>query len=32
VVIPNAAHAVITEQPDAVSEALIVYAGKLWPT
>jgi pimeloyl-ACP methyl ester carboxylesterase len=32
VVIPNAAHGVITEQPDAVSEALIVYARKLWPT
>jgi pimeloyl-ACP methyl ester carboxylesterase len=30
VVIPNAAHAVITEQPGAVSEALIAYARKLW--
>jgi pimeloyl-ACP methyl ester carboxylesterase len=31
VVIPDAAHAVITEQPDAVSGALIAYARKLWP-
>jgi pimeloyl-ACP methyl ester carboxylesterase len=31
VVIPNSAHAVITEQPDAVSDALIAYARKLWP-
>ena len=31
VVVPNAAHAVIAEQPDAVSDALIAYAGKLWP-
>jgi pimeloyl-ACP methyl ester carboxylesterase len=31
VVIPNAAHAVITEQPDAVSDALIAYARELWP-
>ena len=31
VVIPNAAHAVIVEQPKAVSDALIAYARKLWP-
>jgi pimeloyl-ACP methyl ester carboxylesterase len=31
VVIPNAAHAVIVEQPAAVSDALIAYARKLWP-
>jgi pimeloyl-ACP methyl ester carboxylesterase len=31
VVIPNAAHAVIVEQPGAVSDALIAYARKLWP-
>jgi hypothetical protein len=31
VVVPNSAHAVIIEQPTAVSEALIGYAGKLWP-
>jgi pimeloyl-ACP methyl ester carboxylesterase len=31
VVIPDAAHAVIVEQPDAVSDALIAYARKLWP-
>jgi pimeloyl-ACP methyl ester carboxylesterase len=31
VVIPNAAHAVIVEQPAAVSEALIAYSRKLWP-
>ena len=31
VVVPNAAHAVIVEQPDAVSDALIAYASKLWP-
>jgi len=30
VVVPNAAHAVIVEQPDAVADALIAYAGKLW--
>jgi len=30
VVIPNASHAVVAEQPDAVSDALIDYAGKLW--
>jgi pimeloyl-ACP methyl ester carboxylesterase len=30
-VIANSAHAVITEQPDAVSDALIAYARKLWP-
>jgi pimeloyl-ACP methyl ester carboxylesterase len=30
VVIPNSAHAVIVEQPDAVSDALIAYARKLW--
>jgi pimeloyl-ACP methyl ester carboxylesterase len=30
VVIANAAHAVIVEQPDAVSDALIAYARKLW--
>jgi pimeloyl-ACP methyl ester carboxylesterase len=32
VVIPNSAHAVITEQPDAVSDALVEYARKLWPS
>jgi len=31
VVILNSAHAVITEQPKAVSDALIAYAHKLWP-
>ena len=31
VVVPNAAHAVIVEQPKAVSEALIAYARRLWP-
>jgi pimeloyl-ACP methyl ester carboxylesterase len=31
VVIPNSAHAVIVEQPDAVSHALVAYASKLWP-
>jgi pimeloyl-ACP methyl ester carboxylesterase len=31
VVIPNSAHAVIVEQPVAVSDALIAYAQKLWP-
>ncbi|MEW6453702.1 MAG: alpha/beta hydrolase [Pseudomonadota bacterium] len=31
VVIPNSAHAVIVEQPAAVSDALIAYAKKLWP-
>ncbi len=31
VVIANSAHAVIVEQPEAVSEALIAYARKLWP-
>jgi pimeloyl-ACP methyl ester carboxylesterase len=31
VVVPNSAHAVIVEQPAAVSEALIAYAQKLWP-
>jgi len=31
VVIPNSAHAVIVEQPQAVSDALIAYARKLWP-
>ena len=31
VVIPNSAHAVIVEQPIAVSDALIAYAQKLWP-
>jgi pimeloyl-ACP methyl ester carboxylesterase len=30
VVVPNAAHAVIVEQPAAVSDALIAYARKLW--
>jgi pimeloyl-ACP methyl ester carboxylesterase len=30
VVIPNSSHAVIAEQPDAVSNALIAYARKLW--
>ena len=29
--IPNAAHAVIVEQPGVISDALIAYAGKLWP-
>jgi pimeloyl-ACP methyl ester carboxylesterase len=32
VVIPHASHAVIAEQPDAVSDALIAYARKLWPS
>jgi pimeloyl-ACP methyl ester carboxylesterase len=31
VVIPNSAHAVVVEQPAAVSNALIAYARKLWP-
>jgi pimeloyl-ACP methyl ester carboxylesterase len=31
VVIPNSAHAVIVEQPAAVSDALIAFARKLWP-
>src|SRR5258705_3641033 len=31
VVVPNSAHAVIVEQPNAVSDALIAYARKLWP-
>jgi pimeloyl-ACP methyl ester carboxylesterase len=31
VVIPNSAHAVIVEQPEAVSTALIAYARTLWP-
>jgi pimeloyl-ACP methyl ester carboxylesterase len=31
VVIPRASHAVIAEQPGAVSEALIAYAAGLWP-
>ena len=31
VVVPNSAHAVIVEQPAAVSDALIAYAKKLWP-
>jgi pimeloyl-ACP methyl ester carboxylesterase len=31
VVIPNSAHAVIVEQPAAVSDALIAYARWLWP-
>jgi pimeloyl-ACP methyl ester carboxylesterase len=31
VVVPNSAHAVIVEQPDAVSDALIAYARGLWP-
>ena len=31
VVIPHASHAVIAEQPEAVSAALIAYARKLWP-
>ena len=30
-VIEQASHAVIVEQPDAVSAALISYARKLWP-
>jgi pimeloyl-ACP methyl ester carboxylesterase len=32
VVIPNSAHAVIVEQPGAVSDALIDYARTLWPS
>ena len=32
VVIPHASHAVIAEQPDAVSDALIAYARGLWPS
>jgi pimeloyl-ACP methyl ester carboxylesterase len=32
VVIPNSAHAVIVEQPEAVSDALISYARTLWPS
>ena len=32
VVIPNSAHAVIAEQPAAVSDALVEYARKLWPS
>ena len=31
VVVPHAAHAVIVEQPNAVSDALIAYARRLWP-
>ena len=31
VVIPRSSHGVIAEQPDAVSDALIAYARKLWP-
>jgi pimeloyl-ACP methyl ester carboxylesterase len=31
VVVPDAAHAVIVEQPKAVSDALIAYARRLWP-
>ncbi len=31
VVVPNSAHAVIIEQPQAVADALIAYARKLWP-
>jgi pimeloyl-ACP methyl ester carboxylesterase len=31
VVIPHASHAVIAEQPDAVSAALTAYARRLWP-
>ncbi len=31
VVIPHASHAVIAEQPGAVSDALVAYARKLWP-
>lgn len=31
IVIPNSAHAVIVEEPNAVSDALIAYARKLWP-
>ena len=31
-VIPHASHAVIAEQPDAVSDALIAYARRLWPS
>jgi hypothetical protein len=29
--VANSAHAVIAEQPAAVSDALIAYARKLWP-
>jgi pimeloyl-ACP methyl ester carboxylesterase len=32
VVMPNSAHAVIVEQPKAVSNALIAYARNLWPS
>ena len=32
VVIPNSAHALIVEQPEAVSNALINYAHSLWPS
>jgi hypothetical protein len=31
VVVERASHAVIAEQPDAVSAALVAYARKLWP-
>ena len=31
VVVPDAAHAVIVEQPKAVSDVLIAYARRLWP-
>ena len=31
VVIRNASHAAVAEQPGAISDALISYAGKLWP-
>lgn len=31
VVVPNSAHAVVIEQPQAVADALIAYARKLWP-
>jgi pimeloyl-ACP methyl ester carboxylesterase len=32
VVISNSAHAVIVEQPEAVTNALIAYAQSLWPS
>jgi pimeloyl-ACP methyl ester carboxylesterase len=31
VVVPNSAHAVVIEQPQAVADALIAYARRLWP-
>jgi len=32
VVIRNASHAAVAEAPDAISDALIAYAGALWPS